>query len=195
MKIKENAHIIMIYGALFAGLVSCAPQVEQKAIASSISSEKMSKSRVSSVEHQIHVGINQVRVNKGKKPLIRHRGLDKLALNHARYMAHRAGGFNLVGKNISHYGAEGRLMIAKRRYSMRGLSENVTYQRGDIAGMGSRMVKSWVASPDHNYQINSGWTHTGIATVVDSQGRAFGVQLFALKDASKAIRTFHESGF
>ena len=79
----------------------------------------------SSVTGGVLQEVNSYRREHGASDLERHAGLDRLAQEHSEYlMAHR-GTFSLSGKNVSHIGFEGRTLIARERFQMESVSENV----------------------------------------------------------------------
>lgn len=124
---------------------------------------------------------NRYRVQQGTKPLARHRGLDKLAASHSRYMMEHRGSFTLHGRNVSHMGAEGRSLVAIRHYNFTSTSENVAAspRSGDDRSTASKLVRLWKNSPDHDYAMkNKAWTHTGIGIAVAPDGMVFATQLF-----------------
>ena len=70
-------------------------------------------------------------------------------------------------------------MYARERYNMMSISENVAAANHPGTSASDVIVKLWSASRDHNYNMCTSWTHTGVGTVVDSDGMVFSTQIFA----------------
>jgi uncharacterized protein YkwD len=47
------------------------------------------------------------------------------------------------------------------------------------------IVNLWAGSKNHEFNMRQSWTHTGVATVTDSDGMVFATQLFATVSSSK----------
>jgi len=126
--------------------------------------------------------VNRYRLRHGAKSLARHRGLDKLAAAHSRYMMDHRGSFTLYGRNVSHMGSDARWTIAKKVYNFTSMSENVasTPRIGSDQRTADIIVRLWEKSSDHDYAMrHNGWTHTGVGVVVADDGMVFATQLFA----------------
>ncbi len=149
----------------------------------------------SSVTGGVLQAVNSYRRDHGASDLVRHAGLDRLAQEHSEYlMAHR-GTFSLSGKNVSHIGFEGRTLIARERFQMVSISENVLATSHLGKNPAPTLVKLWSESKDHEYNMRSSWTHTGIGLVVDSDGMAICTQLFATINYSHLASRQRFSGF
>lgn len=133
----------------------------------------------SSLSGKVLTEVNSFRRNIGVNELQRHAGLERLAQEHCEYLRKNRGKFGLYGKNVSHFGFEGRALVARERYQMFSVSENVaaTSQVGNNPGQA--FVKLWSESKDHAYNMKSAWTHTGVGVVVDDDGTVYSTQLFA----------------
>ena len=83
------------------------------------------------------------------------------------------------GKNVSHFGFEGRALIARERFHMEGVSENVAAANYPGADRASTIIGLWKGSKDHHKNMIDDWSQTGIGVVVDSDGMVFATQLFA----------------
>ena len=147
---------------------------------SSIAQVEMSSSagRDSTLAGGILRGVNEYRRSNGLSTLSRHTGLDRLAQQHAEYMMNNRGSFGLHGKNVTHYGFEGRVLAAQRLCNMETIGENViagTQVAGDIP---SALVKGWVSSSGHRKNMTDDWSATGIGVAVDKDGAVFATQLF-----------------
>ncbi len=123
--------------------------------------------------------VNSYRATKGKSALQRHTGLDRLAQEHCEYLRKHRGTFQLNGKNVSHIGFDGRALVARERYQMANVSENVAAARHPGRNPAPLMVELWKGSKDHHKNMLEDWTHTGIGVVVDSDGMVFATQLFS----------------
>lgn len=156
-------------------LASCAPPVPETQriqVSSTVRPD-------SSLTGQVLQQVNAYRATKGAVPLQRHSGLDRLAHEHCEYLRKHRGSFQLSGKNVSHFGFEGRALAARELYNMHNVSENVaaaTRPGKDKAGV---LVSLWKGSKDHHKNMIDDWTHTGIGVVVDSDGTVFSTQLFS----------------
>lgn len=124
-------------------------------------------------------GVNEYRRSLGKSQLERHAGLDRLAQEHCEYLRAHRGQFGLYGKNVSHVGFEARSLIARERYQMNSVSENVVAANHPGKSPVPILIQLWKASKGHEYNMKGAWTHTGVGAVVDSDGMVFSTQLFA----------------
>ena len=138
-----------------------------------------------SLAGQIHAAVNSYRRERGKQQLLRHPGLDQLANNHSEYMRKNRGTFDLYGKNVSHWGFEGRALLARERFNIQNMSENVVaaYHPGK-SGV-SIIVDLWDRSKAHKINMGSSWTCTGIGTAVDNDGTVFATQIFGTMRSSQ----------
>jgi uncharacterized protein YkwD len=134
------------------------------------------------ISNQVHVSINNYRHSKGKQPLTRHPGLDRLAAQHSRFLLLNSGSFSVHGKKVSHYGFENRALAARRMYSMDTLGENVAAGRVAKNQAGNGLLKMWQNSKDHHNQLLEAWTHTGIGSVTGLDGTVYCTQIFATRD-------------
>lgn len=173
MNTYPSLKAIVIAGA--GALASCAsgPQTTKLPVSGNYSSD-------TSLSGQVLREVNSYRRNAGAQELIRHPGLDRLAQEHCEYLRKNRGKFNLHGKYVSHFGSEARAQIARERYQMRSVSENVAATSSSGGqNAASTLVKLWANSKDHAYTMRSAWTHTGVGSVVDEDGTVFSTQLFA----------------
>jgi uncharacterized protein YkwD len=164
----------LIAVACVGALASCATQTKTTRIQVSTSSKPDS-----SLSGRIFQEVNSYRNNHGAATLQRHAGLDRLAQEHCEYLRTHRGQFGIYGKNVSHVGFEGRTLIARERYKVHGLSENVAAAKAPGSNSAKLLVKLWSDSKMHEYNMRSEWTHTGVGVVVDSDGMVFSTQLFA----------------
>ena len=131
-----------------------------------------------SVSGGILQGVNEYRRSNGLSTLQRHSGLDRLAQQHAEYMMKNRGSFSLHGKNVSHYGFDGRVAAARHHHNMETISENViagTQINGDVASV---LVRGWSSSGGHRKNMTDDWSATGIGVAIDKDGGVFATQLF-----------------
>lgn len=133
----------------------------------------------SSLSEQVFQQVNTYRRSHGAADLERHSGLDSLAQKHCEYLREHRGQYSIYGKNVSHIGFEGRSLIARERYQMLSFAENVVAANGGGSNTASTLVKLWAGSKNHEYNMRSEWTQTGVGVVVDSDGMVFSTQLFA----------------
>jgi uncharacterized protein YkwD len=68
---------------------------------------------------------------------------------------------------------------------MMSISENVAAANHPGKEASSVLVQLWSESRDHEYNMRSAWTHTGVGTVVDSDGMVFSTQIFATISSSQ----------
>lgn len=139
----------------------------------------------SSLSNRILQEVNSYRQSKGASVLQRHSGLERLAQEHCEYLRQHRGTFSLNGKNVSHIGFDGRALIARERYNMSGVSENVAAGNHPGKNPAKLMLELWQSSKDHNKNMIDKWTHTGVGVVVDSDGMIFATQLFATMSNSQ----------
>lgn len=132
-----------------------------------------------SLSAQVFQEVNAYRHSQGAKELQRHAGLDRLAQQHCEYLRQHRGTFLLSGKNVSHFGFEGRALFARTRYHMTAISENVAASSQAGTHPAPVLVRLWAGSKDHRKNMLGDWTDTGIGAVVDSDGTVFATELFA----------------
>jgi uncharacterized protein YkwD len=170
---KTSPYTLLCAAALFGVLASCSspsPTVARVPVSSSFGSQ-------SALSDQVFREVNSYRTSKGKSPLRRHAGLDRLAQQHCDYLA-KTGGYGLYGKNVSHIGFEGRALAAKQSYSIMSLGENVVASSDRSA---KHLVKLWAGSKSHEHNMRSDWACTGIATAVTPDGQVISTQLFGIE--------------
>jgi uncharacterized protein YkwD len=164
-----------ILGVLCAAVfTSCAtpPATTRVPVSASMRTDNPAASRV-------HEQVNAYRQSKGRSALQRHAGLDRLAQQHCEYLRKNRGTFSLSGKNVSHYGFEGRALYARESFSMNSVSENVAATSRSSANPAPVLLELWKNSKSHHQNMLESWTHTGVGVVVDSDGMVFSTQLFA----------------
>lgn len=172
MKTTNYMKVMMVAG--MGALASCAPQpITQKV---SVSTPLRPDS---SLTGRIFQGVNQYRNSRGKASVERHSGLDRLAQRHCEYLMQNRGQFGLYGKNVSHFGFEGRAIMAREAYNMASVGENVASTRGKGDNVSTALVQLWIGSKDHEYNMRAAWTHSGIGAVTDKDGTVFSTQIFA----------------
>lgn len=160
-------------------LASCATQPEAQKIPVSGSIHPKS-----SVSTQIFDDVNGYRASQGAKKLQRHAGLDRLAQEHCEYLRQHRGTFSLNGRNVSHIGFDGRALLARERYQMASVSENVAASTHPKGGASKAMIDLWKGSKDHHKNMLDEWQYTGVGAVVDSDGTVFSTQIFGNQGTS-----------
>lgn len=166
--------LTFVVSALVASVVafsSCAPQKIQPVVVPTKLSGTASNGAGSD---KVLNDVNAYRAAHGKSALKRHAGLDKLALQHSRFMMQNRGKFGLHGKNVTHDGFEGRTMVARSQFSMDNFHENVAA----VPERGTSLVQTWINSPGHEKALRATWSYTGIGVVRDKDGMLFATQLF-----------------
>ena len=138
---------------------------------------------------QVFQAVNAFRRSQRARELQRHAGLDRLAQQHCEYLRQHRGTFSIHGKNVSHIGFEGRTLVARERYHMENISENVAAAQQAKGNPASAVLGLWKVSGDHHKNMLDNWTHTGIGVVVDADGTVFADQLFAT--VTRMQRTTH----
>ena len=172
MKTIPSLKMLMI--PCVVALASCAmpPTTKRLPVSASIRP-------ASSLSEKVFQQVNAYRRSHGAADLERHSGLDQLAQKHCEYLRDHRGQYGIYGKYVSHVGFEGRSLIARERYQMMSFSENVVAASGGGSNMASTLVQLWAGSKDHEYNMRSDWSHTGVGLVVDKDGMIFSTQLFA----------------
>ncbi len=159
-----------------AGLASCAsPPTDPTNIPVSASSDTDN-----ALSSRLFRDVNAYRRSQGGQELQRHRGLDKLAQSHSEYLLKHRGSFSLKGKNVSHFGFDGRSVIAREQLQMSNFSENVA-----TSPNARDILPLWKTSKDHQKNMLDNWTHSGIGVAVDSDGMVFATQLFSTQNYSQ----------
>lgn len=164
-----------ILAAVCAGaLASCAnpPATTRMPVSASIRPD-------SSASNRLLQEVNSYRRSHGARELQRHPGLDRLAQEHSEYLRKHRGTFKLHGQNVSHIGFEGRALVARERYEMENVSENVAAANHPGSNMTSVLMSLWKGSKDHHKNMLDDWTQTGIGVVVDSDGMVFATEIFS----------------
>ncbi len=127
---------------------------------------------------QIFNQINSRRLGSNLSALTRDSDLDALAESHNAYLISIANPGGSIVTN--HDNVQGRANVAfGKGYVAYG--ENTAGIRGFASGVvASTFVNGWIASPGHLDNIEGNFTHTGVATSVDSRdGTIFSTQIFA----------------
>lgn len=182
--------------AYIGALVSCAPQSASTRVAvSSASTPSLSARPDPSLNGRIFQKVDEYRMGLGANKMQRHSGLDKLAQAHCRYLLDNRGEFNLYGKNVSHFGSEGRASMAREAYSMMSVSENVAFVKSGAGDPATAVVQMWIQSPGHAYSMGSEWTHSGIGAITDSDGTVFATQIFATMGNAQSMMRQRFGGF
>ncbi|MBC8126464.1 MAG: CAP domain-containing protein [Gloeobacteraceae cyanobacterium ES-bin-144] len=181
MKTHQYTKIIAV--TCVAALASCAskPETKRMPVSASIRPD-------SSATGRLFKEVNEYRQSKGKSEVERHAGLDRLAQEHCEYLRQHRGEFSLQGKNVSHIGFDGRTAIARERYQMFNISENVAAATRPGSNFSPVIVALWKGSKEHNKNMLDDWTHSGIGVVVDSDGMVFSTQLFSTVSYSQLAR-------
>jgi len=123
--------------------------------------------------------VNTYRRSQGAKELQRHAGLDRLAQDHCEYLRQHRGSFSLAGGNISHMGSDGRATLARERYNMVNVGENVAAANHAGNTPVPSLMSLFKTSSQQNKNLLDKWTHTGVGIVVDSDGTVFATQIFS----------------
>jgi uncharacterized protein YkwD len=171
-----------------AALSSCANQSDSARIpvSATLNAEIIPVSRSGhTLTDRIFDEVNSYRRSQGLKEVQRHAGLDRLAQSHSEYLRQNRGKFSLHGKNVSHYGFEGRAMDARQNLGMLSVSENVAAANYPGQSAPGVLLELWRNSRDHHHNMTEKWTHSGIGVVVDSDGMVFATQLFATRNHSQ----------
>jgi len=180
-----------LFGLLAAAaLASCAssPESTRMPVSATIRPDTGSSSPASgdkSTSGRLFDAVNNYRLSLGESPVQRHAGLDRLAQQHCEYLRRNRGTFSLYGKNVSHYGFDGRAVAAREAFQMSSVSENVAAANYPGNNSSAVIVELWKGSKDHHKNMTDDWTHSGIGVVVDSDGMVFATQLFATKNNSQ----------
>ena len=171
---RTYPYLKVIAVASVGALASCAttPKTQKVSVSTSLRPD-------SSLTEQVFREVNSYRRSHGASDLQRHAGLDRLAQEHCQYLRQHRGEFGLYGKNVSHYGFDGRALMARRAYNMENISENVAAANHPGSNPGPTLVQLWAGSKGHESNMRSAWTCTGIGVVVDDDGTVFSTQLFA----------------
>ncbi len=180
---------ILAVACVFA-LASCAspPEPTRMPVSASIRPD-------GSITSRLHQEVNAYRLSRGEKELKRHAGLDRLAQEHCEYLRQHRGTFSLNGKNVSHIGFDARAIMARERYQMSSVSENVAASSKVPGSSTQRIIELWKNSKDHHKNMLDDWTVTGVGLVVDSDGMIFATQLFATENNSLMTMRERMNGF
>lgn len=181
---KSHLSLKVIAVVFAGGLLSCATQ--PKPVKMQVSASTRPESFLSG---QVFQGVNSYRNTHGASGLQRHAGLDRLAQGHCEYLRQHRGSFKLYGKNVSHFGFDGRALLARERYQMQNVSENVLAAANSGRNSASSLVNIWSGSKNHEFNMRQSWTHTGVGVVMDKDGMVFATQIFAtISNSQLAIR-------
>jgi uncharacterized protein YkwD len=187
---KTYPYLKVIAVACVGALASCAtqPETTRMPVSATIRPD-------TSPTGQVLQEVNSYRRSHGASDLQRHAGLERLAQEHSEYLMKHRGTFTLSGKNVSHIGFEGRTLVARERYQMDNVSENVVAASHLGKNPAPMLVKLWSESKDHETNMRGSWTHTGIGMVVDSDGMVFCTQLFSTVNYSQLSSRQRFNGF
>lgn len=177
-----NTRFTLIAVAGAVALASCANQPEAHKVPVSTSVNPKS-----SASEQIYQEVNSYRASRGAAGLKRHAGLDRLAQEHCEYLRKNRGSFSLNGRNVSHIGFDGRALVARERYNMANVSENVAAAKHPGSGASRSIIDLWKNSSSHHKNMIDDWQFTGVGVVVDSDGMVFSTQLFANEGVGRML--------
>jgi len=174
MKAKN---LTTIFGlAMIGAMVSCSSQLSQPTTVMPVSASY--RNGESNLSAQVFNEVNNYRRAHGAPNLVRHAGLDRLAQQHCEYLLKHRGEYSLYGKTVSHMGFEGRAVIAREKLNMPYLGENVVAASGGGSNPAPTLVNLWAASKNHNHNMTSKWSYTGIGSVIADDGTVISTQLF-----------------
>ena len=114
----------------------------------------------------------------GSVPLPRHPGLDRLAQNHVDFLKANRGKFGLHGRNVSHDGFEARAMIAREKYGIAIVSENVAAGGQGMPKPENVLLEVLLDSASHRHHLMESWQFTGVGVSVADDGMVFAAQMF-----------------
>lgn len=177
-----TTRVIAVLGAV--ALASCShqppPETQKIPVSATLRPDR-------SVSGRVFDEVNAYRSSQGARPLQRHAGLDRLAQQHCEYLRKHRGTFELSGRNVSHFGFEGRCLAARQMYQMENISENVAAANHPGGAPAKVLVGLWKGSKDHHKNMLDDWTHSGIGVVIDSDGTVFSTQLFSTVSYSQMM--------
>jgi len=110
--------------------------------------------------------VNMHRESIGLSPLEKNETAEQMAIDHTNYMIS-------IGE-ANHDGFEERAMILNAQENALSTAENVAQFFPNAASV----VNGWLESGGHRDNIEGNFTHTGIAAVLDEQGRYYYTQIF-----------------
>ncbi|MFK7850389.1 MAG: CAP domain-containing protein [Akkermansiaceae bacterium] len=128
-----------------------------------------------SLADSIFKEVNSYRAARGKNAFERHDGLDRLAQKHCDYLAARIGGSSLEKSSLNHHGFEGRALLAKHKFRIFTLGENVVSSTNHSP---KHLVKLWSESDTHEHNMSSDWALTGVGTAKTESGLVISTQVF-----------------
>ena len=177
---KTSPYTKLCAAALAGVLASCSspsPTISRVPVSASFGSD-------SSLSGKVFAEVNSYRASNGKAALQRHAGLDCLAQQHCDYLVKTAGSYSMYGKNISHVGFESRALTAHQAYKISSLGENVVSSTNHSA---KHLVELWASSKNHDHNMKTDWTCTGVATAVTADGQVISTQLFGTSPSSSHL--------
>lgn len=177
---KQYPHTQVLGLVCMLALASCAspPKPVKMQVSASLRPD-------SSLSGRVFQEVNSYRLSQGKMEFQRHAGLDRLAQDHSEYLRQHRGTFGLYGSNVSHIGFDGRVSIARERYEMENVSENVAWANHPGEAIPPLLLNLWIKSKDHHHNMLDNWTHSGMGIVVDSDGTVFATQIFSTEGNSQ----------
>lgn len=118
------------------------------------------------IAERVYALVNAEREVSGKKALLGHYGLNRLAQKHSLFLGSNFGSAN-------HFGSENRAQFAYLKYSIENLSE-MTY----VVPFGSEdpaldAVEAWKSSPSHRNHMLQSWDLTGIGVDSSADGETY----------------------
>lgn len=171
MLLKYRRCALFLATTCLGALGSCSAPSSANALGHTSSSV----ARDDALEDRIFAEVNAYRTRNGKAVLCRHPGLDRLAQQHSDYLAKTGGSYDLYGKNVSHIGFEGRVVMARQAYKITSLGENVIASTDRSA---KYLVNHWSASKGHDHNLRSDWHCTGVGTAVTPEGMGITTQIY-----------------
>ena len=132
----------------------------------------LARARPAGLEGQVVAAINDFRRERGRRPLVRHQGLDELAARHSAEMG--------TASRMSHAGFDDRARRAEEEHGLVWAAENVLRSYGHAdSGLAHRMVQAWIESSGHRRNLLRDNTHIGVGLFRGEGGAVWATQLSA----------------
>ena len=172
-----NALGLPVIASLLASACSTSPVPDGPDVAlvarESPSIERLlERARFASLEGQVLAEINRFREEHGRRPMVRHGGLDALAECHSLAMGECG--------TMSHRGFDRRASEAEERFGLTWAAENVLRATGYAdTTLADLVVKTWSESRDHRKNLLRSNVYTGVGIFRGEGGVVWVTQLSA----------------
>jgi uncharacterized protein YkwD len=160
----KNVLILIVFGMV---LFSCSEESDDNHLYNTAETLSIENATYTQIEVEILKLVNDHRSELGISSLIKVDIISSVADSHTNYM--------IENEKLSHYNFDKRQQYLMSNANAKSVGENVAYGYKSAEGV----FNSWLKSDGHRKIIeNKNFTHFGISTGLNSEGRCYFTQIF-----------------